>query len=150
MLRTFAISVSFMMIAAIFLSENVQAGTIYEYVDRDGSVVLTDSPPPGSKVRPVQSYRDMTEADKQEMEKEKSSNMQKYRESEGKRKEKEEKIRAAREEYEQAVRNEQQYRANKNQASGYAQQRHWIQMLEEQNKELAEKKKKLQELESEP
>jgi len=138
------------MMASSSIPGMLQAGTIYEYVDRDGSVVLTDSPPPGVKAKPVQTYRDMTEADKQELEKAKSSQMLKYREADVKRKEKADKLRVAREEYEQAVKNEQQYRANKNQASGYAQQRHWIHMLEEQNKELEEKKKKIQELESEP
>jgi hypothetical protein len=48
------------------------------------------------------------------------------------------------------LKDEQRYRANKNQASGFAQQRHWIQILEEQNKVIEEKKKKLQELESDP
>jgi len=150
LLRTIITSVSCILLASIVLSGDVQAGTIYEYVDKDGSVVLTDSPPPETKVRPVQNYRDMTEADKQEMEKEKTSIMQKYQESTVKRNEKEEKIRAARAEYEQALKDEQQYRANKNQASGFAQQRHWIQMLGEQNKVIEEKKKKLQELESKP
>jgi hypothetical protein len=71
LLRTIITSVSCILLASIVLSGDVQAGTIYEYVDKDGSVVLTDSPPPETKVRPVQNYRDMTEADKQEMEKEK-------------------------------------------------------------------------------
>jgi len=44
-------------------------------------------------------------------------------------------------EYEQALKDEQRYRANKNQASGFAQQRHWIQMLGEQNKVIEEKKR---------
>jgi len=149
-LRTMITSVSCILLASIVLSGDMQAGTIYEYVDKDGSVILTDSPPPETKARPVQSYRDMTEAEKQEIEKEKTSSMQKYQESTAKRNEKEEKIRAARAEYEQALKDEQRYRANKNQASGFAQQRHWIKMLEEQSKVIEEKKKKLQELESEP
>jgi hypothetical protein len=32
-------------------------------------------------------------------------------------------------EYEQALKDEQRYRANKNKASGFARQQHWIQML---------------------
>jgi hypothetical protein len=146
-LRTLIILVSCM---SAFIPGMLQAGTIYEYVDRDGSRVLTDSPPPGVKSKPVQTYRDLTDADKQELEEKKSFQTKKYQEANMKRKEKEEKLRVAREEYEQAIKNEQRYRANKNQASGYAQQRHWIQKLEEQNKELEEKKKKIQELESEP
>lgn len=139
-----------MVITSVFLSGGAPAGTIYEYIDRDGDVVLTDSPPPETRAKPVQIYRDMTEADKKALEKEKSSKLQKYQESDLKRKEKEEKIRAAREEYEQAVKDEQWHRANKNQASGYSQQRQRAQMLEEKKKEMEEKKNKLQELEINP
>ena len=150
LLRTMITSVSCILLAFIVLSENVQAGTIYEYVDKDGSVVFTDSPPPETKVSPVENYRDMTEAEEQELEKEKTASMQKYQKSTEKRQAKEEKIRAARAEYEQALKDDQRYRSNKNQASGFAQQRHWIQMMEEQIKVIEEKKKKLQELESGP
>lgn len=150
LLRTLILSVSSIMIASILFSGNIKAGTLYECVDRDGSVMLTDSPPPGAKIKAVENYRDMTEAEKQAMEKERDSAMQKYQESTVKRDEKEEKIRAAKAEYEQALKDEQRYRSNKNQASGYAQQRHWINMMEEQSKVIAEKKKKIQELESEP
>ena len=141
---------SMMMITCVAFSGSVQAGTIYEYTDRYGSVVLTDSPPPGVKARPLQTYQDMTETDKGEMAKEKAEQMEKYRSSDVKRNEKEEKIRAAREEYEQALKDEERYRANKNQASGYVQQRRWIKEIEAQDAKIEEKKTKLQELESEP
>ena len=151
MLRPFMTAVfSVMMITGVAFSGSVQAGTIYEYTDRDGSVILTDSPPPGVKARPLQTYQDMTETDKEEMAKEKAEQMEKYRSSDVKRNEKEEKIRAAKEEYEQALKDEERYRSNKNQASGYVQQRHWIKELEAQDAKIEEKKKKLQELESEP
>jgi hypothetical protein len=149
LLKTFIMTISCMVIVSVYAS-GVQAGTIYEYVDRDGSVILTDSPPPGVKARPVQKFLDISDAEKQEMDKEKSLQTQKFRESDVKRREKEGKIRAARAEYEQALKDEQRYRANKNQARGYAQQRHWINMIEEQGKEIEEKKKKLTEIESEP
>jgi hypothetical protein len=148
--RAFITIITCVMITSIFSSGDMRAGTIYEYVDRDGSIILTDSPPPGVNARPLQTYQDMTESEKENLEKEKTSEMQKYRESGTKRKEKEEKIRAARTEYEQAIKEEERYRSNKNQARGYAQQQHWIKMLEEQSKEIEEKKKKLQELESAP
>lgn len=149
-LRTFVTVVFCVIITCFSFSGHVQAGTIYEYIDKDGSSVLTDSPPPGVKARPLQTFRDMTDADKQALEKEKSEEMQKYRQSDITRKEKEEKIRAAREEYEQAIKNEERYKSNKNQSRGFAQQKHWNNMIEEQNKEIEEKRKKLQELESAP
>jgi hypothetical protein len=148
--RTFILSVLSIMTAFILFSRDIQAGTLYECIDKDGSVILTDSPPPGCKVKVAEQYRDMTEAEKQELKKAQASTMEKFQDSQAKRKEKEESLRAARAEYEQALKDEQRYRSNKNQASGYAQQRHWIKMMEEQSKVIAEKKKKLQELESEP
>jgi hypothetical protein len=138
-----------MIIISFCISGNAWAGTIYDYVDRDGSVVFTDSPPPGVNARPIQSFKKLTEEENRALEKERSSRMESFRESEEKRKEKEEKIRAARAEYEQALQEEQRFRSNKNQARGYAQQRYWIKMMEEQSKEIEEKKKKLQEIESE-
>ena len=150
-MRTFiAIFTCMMLVIFISLAGSLQAGTLYKYIDKDGSEVLTDSPPPGVKAKPLQTFRDVTEAEKQELEKEKTSQMQNFREGTVKRKEKEEKIRAALEEYEQAKKTEDRYRANKNQAHGYAQQKHWINMIEEQGKEVEDKRRKLQEIESEP
>ena len=150
MFKMSIIVVSYILIISASLQNVACAGTIYKYIDEDGDVVLTDTPLPEIKAKPVQTYQYMTEADKEKLEKEKSGKMQKYQESDLKRKEKEEKIRVAMEEYDQAIKEEQRYRANKNQASGYKQQRQRTQMLEEKKKELEEKKKKLQELENEP
>ena len=150
MFKMSIIVISYIVIISVSLPNVASAGTIYKYIDGDGDVVLTDTPMPEIKAKPVQIYRDMTDADKEKLEKEKLYNIQKYQESDLKRKEKEEKIRAAMEEYDQAIKDEQQYRANKNQASGYKQQRQRTQLLEEKKKELEEKKKKLQEVESEP
>jgi hypothetical protein len=136
--------------SCVFFTGGLQAGTIYKYVDKDGNVVFTDTPPPEIKAKPIQTFPDLTESEKQELDKEKSSQMQNFREADGKRKEKEGKIRAAREEYERALKDGDRYRANKNQASGFAQQKRWRDMIEEQNKEIEEQKKKLQELESTP
>jgi hypothetical protein len=150
-LRTFiAMLACMMLVIFVSLAGSPQAGTFYRYIDKDGTEVLTDSPPPGVKAKPVHTFRDMTEAEKQELEKEKTSQMKNFREETVKRTEKEEKVRAARQEYEQAKKTEDSYRANKNQAHGFAQQKHWINMIEEQGKVVEEKKRKLQEVESEP
>jgi len=136
--------------ACVIFSGGLQAGAIYKYVDKDGNVVFTDTPPPKTKAKLIQTFPDLTESEKQELDKEKSSQMQNSREADGKRREKEGKIQAAREEYERALKDGDKYRANKNQASGFAQQKRWRDMIAEQNKEIEEKKKKLQELESTP
>ena len=55
LLRTFMIKVACMvLIPSVSFFSQLQAGMIYEYVDKDGSVVLTDNPPPGVKAIPRQ------------------------------------------------------------------------------------------------
>jgi hypothetical protein len=144
------IVVSGFIVASVFTACMLWAGTIYEYTDKDGSVMLTDNPPPGVNAKPVQKFQDMTDAERQALQQEKASSMQKYEEADTKRQEKEEKIRIARKEYEQALENEQRYRSNRNQSGNYSQQRHWNLMLQEVAKEIAQKKKKLDKLEQEP
>ena len=48
------------MIAWIASTRDAQGGTLYQYIDKDGSVVLTDNPPPGVKAKPMESLPDMT------------------------------------------------------------------------------------------
>jgi hypothetical protein len=62
-------------------SKHIAGWTIYEYIDKAGSIVLTDSPPPEVKAKPARKYCDMTEAEKQALEKKKSSAMQNYQEA---------------------------------------------------------------------
>jgi len=128
----------------------VQGQTLYEYIDKDGSVVITDSPPPGAKVKKVESEPPQTAEQKAAAEKENSERVQRYREAEDQKKDKDEAIRIAREELERAKRDEELYRANMNQASGYAQRHHWRTLVDEQLKLIEEKQKKLDELESRP
>ena len=92
----------------------------------------------------------MTEEQKAASEKEGNEKLQKYREADAKRNEREANIRVAREELEKAIRDEQNYRANMNQASGYAQRHHWRTLVDEQLRLIEEKKKKLDDLESRP
>jgi len=62
LLRTFMVKVACMvLIPSVSFFSQVQAGTIYEYVDKDGSVILTDNPPPGVKAVPRQTSQDLKE-----------------------------------------------------------------------------------------
>jgi molecular chaperone GrpE (heat shock protein) len=134
----------------IAVAGEAQGGTLYEYVDKDGTVVITDSPPPGVKVKTLDSLPKITEEQKVASEKEGNEKSQRYREADVKRKERDESIRTIREELEKAKRDEENYRANMNQASGYAQRNHWRKLVDEQLKLIDEKKKKLDDLESRP
>jgi len=134
----------------IAASGEAQGQALYEYIDKDGTVIITDSPPPGVNVKKSQSLPTMTEEQKAASEKEGNEKLQKYREADAKRKEREENIRVAREELEKAKMDEQNYRSNMNQASGYSQRYHWRTLVDEQLKVIEEKQKKLDELESSP
>jgi len=129
-------------------SGEAQGQALYEYIDKDGTVIITDSPPPGAKIKKLQSLPNMTEEQRAASEKESNERLEKYREADEKRKEREGNIKAVREELEKAKRDEENYRANMNQASGYAQRRHWRTLVDEQLKLIEEKQKKLDDLES--
>jgi molecular chaperone GrpE (heat shock protein) len=145
--RVSLLLLSFVWIAA---AGEAQGQTLYEYIDKDGTVIITDSPPPGVNVKKSQSLPNMTEEQKTASEKEGNKKLQRYREADAKRKEREENIRVVREELEKAKRDEENYRANMNKASGYAQRHHWRTLVDEQLKLIDEKKKKLDDLESRP
>jgi hypothetical protein len=151
-LRGFMPVVSLALLIFIWIAAagEAQGQALYEYIDKDGTVIITDSPPPGANVKKLQSLPDMTEEQKAASEKESNEKLQRYREVDEKRKEKEGNIRAVREELEKARRDEENYRMNMNQASGYAQRRHWRTLVDEQLKLIEEKKKKLDDLESRP
>ena len=147
LLPTVSLLLSFVWIAA---AGDAQGQTLYEYVDKDGTVIITDSPPPGVNVKKSQSLPTMTEEQKAASEKEGNEKLQRYREVDAKKKEREENIRVVREELEKAKRDEENYRMNMNQASGFAQRHHWSTLVDEQLKLIEEKKKKLDDLESHP
>jgi len=151
-LRRLLPRVSLLLLGFVWIAAagEAQGGTLYEYVDKDGTVVITDSPPPGVNVKKSQSLPNMTEEQKAASEKEGNEKLHRYREADAKRKEREETIRTTREELEKAKRDEENYRVNMNQASGFAQRSHWRKLLDEQLKLIDEKKKKLDALESRP
>jgi len=145
-----AVFLTLVMVVWIAISGEAYGETLYEYIDKDGSVVITDNPPPGVKAVPKQSLPDITIEQKSESEKESEAKMQKYREADVKRTEKEEKIRAAREELERAKSDAESYRSNMNQSANYSQRHHWRMQVDEQDKLVEDLKKKLDELESGP
>jgi hypothetical protein len=151
-LRRLLPTVSMLMLSFVWLAAAGEAWgqTLYEYIDKDGTVIITDSPPPGAAVKKAQSLPELTEEQKAAMEKEDKEKLQKYREADAKRNEREENIRIVREELEKAKRDEENYRMNMNQSSGFAQRRHWRTLVDEQLKLIEEKKKKLDEIESRP
>jgi hypothetical protein len=151
-LRRLLPRVSLLLLVFVWIAAagEAQGGTLYEYVDKDGTVVITDSPPPGVNVKKSQSLPKITEEQKTASEKDGNEKLQRYREADAKRKEREENIRVVREELEKAKRDEENYRVNMNQASGYAQRHHWRTLVDEQLKLIDEKKKKLDDLESRP
>ncbi len=145
--RVSLLLLSFIWIAA---AGEAQGQTLYRYIDKDGTVIITDSPPPGVNVKTLDSLPKITEEQKAALEKEGNEKSQRYRETETKRNEKEENIKAIKEDLEKAKRDEENYRANMNQASGYAQRHHWRTLVDEQQKLIEEKQKKLDDLESRP
>ena len=144
------VSLALLIFIWIATAGEAQGQALYEYIDKDGTVIITDSPPPGANVKKLQSSPEMTEEQKAASEKESNERLQRYREADEKRKEREGNIKAVREELEKAKRDEENYRMNMNQSSGYAQRHHWRTLVEEQLKLIEEKKKKLDDLESRP
>lgn len=145
-----AVSLALLIFIWMAATREAQGQGLYEYIDKDGTVIITDSPPPGANAKKLQSLPDMTEEQKAALEKESNERLQRYREVDEKRKEREGTIKAVREELEKAKRDEENYRMNMNQSSGYAQRHHWRTLVDEQLKLIEEKKKKLDDLESRP
>jgi hypothetical protein len=145
-----AMSLIMVMAAWITISGEVYGGTLYQYIDKDGSTVITDNPPEGVKAEPMIKLPDTTEEQKVETEKEDHAKMQKNQEADAKRLEKDKKIETAREELEKAKNDADLYRSNMNQSANYSQRHHWRGMLDEQQKMIEEKQKLIDELESQP
>ena len=149
-----ALKIAAPLVLAIFLWITVcgeaQGGTLYEYTDKNGAVVITDRPPPGVKATPKTSYPPITEEQKSAWEREKAEQLQQNPKGDEAKKEKQKKIRAVRAELKKAIRDEQHYRSNMNQSANYSQRHHWRLLVDEQEKVIAEKRKKLKDLESKP
>ncbi|HVO66986.1 MAG TPA: DUF4124 domain-containing protein [Syntrophales bacterium] len=134
----------------IALSGEVYGGTIYQYIDKDGSTVITDNPPEGVSAKPVISQPDATVEQQPESAKDDEAMKQKNLEADAQRLEKDQKIKTAREELEKAKSDADHYRSNMNQSANFSQRRHWRSMLDEQEKAIEEKQKLINELEAQP
>jgi hypothetical protein len=121
--------------------------TLYEYVDKDGTAVITDIQPPGGKFKTIEVPTEKTEEKKIE-----SGNRPNKQAGEtvAKRNEKREKIRALKEELKKAKIDEQHYRSNMNQASGFSQRHHWRVHVDKQLEQIEKIEKEIEELERRP
>jgi hypothetical protein len=137
-----------MMILWMTVPGDAHGGTLYKYTDKDGSIILTDNPPPGVKAKKYIVSDDMPTEPKAAPEIEPGVKIQSTQEAEAKKEDKQQKIKSLREELDKAVRDEAAYRRNMNQAQGYSQRRHWRQLVDEQLNLIEEKKKQIEELES--
>ena len=121
---------------------------LYKYIDEDGTVVITDNPPPEFRLVP-ESTPDVMEEKKSELEQEKGKDRGKtetVREIRERGTDRQEKIKAARSEWEQAKTYEENYRMNMQEATTYDKRLYWRQMFDKQQKVVEEKKKNLDEL----
>lgn len=139
-----------MMIVWCVIPKYSWGGTLYQYKDKDGTIVITDTPPPGVNAKPMQSFEDRTVDTKAGPDKEAEATKQASPKAEASREENRAKISILKKELEQAIKNEAEYRANMNQAHGFAQRSHWRKLVDDELKEIEEKKKKIEELESAP
>jgi hypothetical protein len=121
---------------------------LYKYTDKDGSVVITDSPPPGVEVKEYLSSDDIPIETKTLPDVEPGVKTQPVQDADAKRQEKRKKIETLRQEVDKAVSDEAAYRRNMNQSSGYAQRNYWRKLVDAKLKEIEEKKKEIEELES--
>ena len=139
-------------ITRIAIPGEAQGATVYRYVNKDGSIVFTDNPPPGVKAEISGSFREMSKEEKLEWEKEQGAKMEKYREEERQKLAREKEIGPAREDYESAKLTLQQYKVNMNRAASdqYSRWLNWKKKVEEQEKVVAKKKEILDALESKP
>jgi hypothetical protein len=153
--RAFITAVSMALIMVVWIASpgELQGQTLYRYIDKDGSSVLTDNPPPGVKAKRIDSLPESTESIKEDVSdqgKETDVKAEKPKEAEAKKKDKRGEIESLREEIAKSESTAQQYRSNMNQSHGFAQRRYWRNLLDEQEKDIEEKKKKLEELENSP
>jgi hypothetical protein len=125
----------------------VYGKTLYEYVDKDGTAVITDIQPPGGKFKTIEVPTEKTEEKKIE-----SGNRPNKQagETAGKSNEKREKIRDLKEELKKAKIDEQHYRSNMNQATGFSQRHQWRVQVDKQLELIEKIEKEIEELERRP
>jgi hypothetical protein len=137
-----------MMITWMAVPGDAYGAALYKYTDKDGSVVITDSPPPGVEATEYIASDDIPTETKALPDVEPGVKTQPVQDAEAKKQDKRKKIETLRQEVDKAVSEEAAHRRNMNQSSGYAQRNYWRKLVDEKLKEIEEKKKEIEELES--
>jgi len=135
------------MITYIELSE----GAMYKYIDKDGTVIITDNPPPDFKIESDELPSSL--AEEQKLQKEKEQQLEKkvnVKSADTYDKERQGRIARARGELEKALADEETYRLNLQQAAALPDRVRWRELLDKQQKVIQEKREKLREVESQP
>ncbi len=139
------------MIVGMITYGQLSEGAMYKYVDEDGTVVITDNPPPDFKIETDELPASMAEEQKLQVEKgkqlEKKINLKsavKYD------KERQGRIARAKSEYERAIADEENYRFNLQQSTTLSDRVRWRELLDKQQKVVKEKREKLREIENQP
>jgi hypothetical protein len=137
-----------MMITWMAVPGDAYGAALYKYTDKDGSIILTDNPPPGVEAKEYLSSDDIPIETKAAPDVEPGVKTQSIPDAEAKKQDKRSKIETLRQEVDKAVSEEAAHRRNMNQSSGYAQRNYWRKLVDEKLKEIEEKKKQIEDLES--
>ena len=145
--------VTFLLIMIVWMITNGQLseGAMYKYVDEDGTVVITDNPPPDFKIEPDQLPSSLAEEEKLRLEKEKQLEKKtNLKRADTYTKDRQDRITKARSELDKALADEENYRLNTQQATSLSERVRWRELLDKQQKVVKEKREKFKEIESQP
>ncbi|HYA12934.1 MAG TPA: DUF4124 domain-containing protein [Syntrophales bacterium] len=135
------------LIASGALSE----GAMYKYTDKDGTVVITDSPPPDLKIDTDELPASVAQEQKLQVEKEKQSGQKiNQKRDDTYDNQRQARIAKAKGELDRALADEENYRLNLQQASTIPDRVRWRELLDKQQKVIQEKREKLRDVESQP
>jgi len=145
------VPVLLIMIVCMITYGQLSEGAMYKYVDKDGTVVITDNPPPDFKIEPDQLPSSL--AEEQKLQEEKGKQLEKKIDLKGVDKytrERQERIARARTELDRALADEENYRLNMQQAGSLSERVRWRELFDKQQKVIKEKREKLNEIERQP
>jgi hypothetical protein len=145
--------VSFLLIMIVWMITygQLSEAAMYKYVDEDGTVVITDNPPPDFKIEPDQLPSSLAEEEKLRLEKEKQLEKKtNLKRADTYTKDRQNRIIKARSELDKALADEENYRLNTQQATSLSERVRWRELLDKQQKVVKEKREKFKEIESQP
>jgi hypothetical protein len=152
-LRLLVKVVLFLLIMIVWMISygHLSEGAMYKYVDEDGTVVITDNPPPDFKIEPDQLPSSLAEEEKLRLEKEKQLEKKiNLKRADTYTKDRQDRITRARSEFNKAQADEENYRLNVQQATQLTEKVRWRELLDKQQKIVKEKREKLNEIEKQP